>query len=375
MEKKSLKRNIIQVSAYYPPHLGGMENCVKEISENLAQKGHMINVLTSDRGLTKKNKKQSQRSLKNLRVSYLKSTEFAHTPIIFSLFTQLLRAPRSSIIHLHISQALTPEIVFLVSRLKKIPYIAHIHLDVDRSGPFGFLLNPYKQILLKPVLQNASRIICLSPLQKKQITQKYNIPDNKIIVLPNGVGQSFFVKRGNEIKKIPTILFVGRLVKQKNLSRLVNAVSLMKTAAKIQIAGDGEDREKIINLVRRLRLTNIDLLGIKTGEELVDLYKEADIFLLTSNKEGVPLVILEAMAAGLPIVAPDIQGVRELLDDTAILIKEPTVKAYAAALDKLIGDRQVRLDISKKVQLKAREYSWDQLVNKLELIYGEAIGK
>ena len=74
------------------------------------------------------------------RVHYLKSIEFAHTPILFTLFFRLLVLPRHSLIHLHVSHAFAPEIVYLISKLKGIPYIAHIHLDVDPSGPLGFLL-------------------------------------------------------------------------------------------------------------------------------------------------------------------------------------------------------------------------------------------
>ncbi len=365
---KQTKKNIIQVVAYYPPHLGGMENCAKEIAENLARKGHNINVLTSDRGAVSSEKKIT----KNLRVSYLKSIEIAHTPIIFRLFRKLMQISKSSIIHLHISQALIPEIVFVSAKLRNIPYIAHIHLDVDPSGPLGFLLEPYKQILLKPVLRHASKIICLSPRQKKEIAQKYKLPENKIIVLPNGVGESFFIKRKIEKKEIPTILFVGRLVKQKNLPRLINAISMMKKETRVQIAGVGEDENKIKQLIKKLKLKNVSMLGrVRRGKELINLYKNADIFLLTSNKEGVPLVVLEAMAAGLPIVGPDISGVRELLQGSAILVKEPSAKAFAEELDKLIIDKQRQRKLSQKAQQKARQYKWDTLTKKLESIYEE----
>src|SRR6266581_3807484 len=153
---------IVQVASYYPPHLGGMENVAAQIAEVFVDKGYAVSVYTSDIGYSR-NAVISSKS----QVHYLKAIEFAHTPIIFTLFFRLLALPRHSLIHLHVAQAFSPEIVYLISRLKKIPYIAHIHIDVDASGPLGFLLVPYKKFFLKRVLQSATKIICVSEAQKK----------------------------------------------------------------------------------------------------------------------------------------------------------------------------------------------------------------
>src|SRR2546422_4168818 len=135
---------IIQVTSYYPPHLGGMENVAAQIAEGLVDKGYAVLVYTSDMSYSR-NAVISSKS----QVRYLKSIEFAHTPIIFTLFFRLLALPRHSLIHLHVAHAFSPEIVYLISKLKGIPYIAHIHLDVDASGSLGFLLEPYKKLFLK----------------------------------------------------------------------------------------------------------------------------------------------------------------------------------------------------------------------------------
>ena len=168
-------KKIIHVTSYYPPHLGGQENYVKIISNRLAKKGYDIDVLTSDIGAKHKETVFNH----NHRVFYLKSVEFAHTAIIFSLFTKFLIGPKPSLIHLHVAQAFSPEIVFLVSKLRKIPYIAHIHSDVEPTGIYGILLEPYKRIFLKHVLRNATKIICLSDSQKKIIAKKYGISHTK----------------------------------------------------------------------------------------------------------------------------------------------------------------------------------------------------
>src|SRR6266566_6242033 len=125
---------IIQVTSYYPPHLGGMENVAAQIAEGFVEKGYAVSVYTSDIGYSRKAVPNSKAS-----IHYLKSIEFAHTPVLFTLFFRLLALPRLALIHLHVAQALTPEIVYLISKLKGVPYIAHIHADVLSSGPLGFL--------------------------------------------------------------------------------------------------------------------------------------------------------------------------------------------------------------------------------------------
>lgn len=157
---------IVQVTSYYPPHLGGMENVAAQIAEGFVEKGYAVSVYTSDIDYSWNTVPDSKS-----RVHYLKSIEFAHTPILFSLFFRLIALPRHSLIHLHVAHAFSPEIVYLISKLRGIPYIAHIHGDVDASGPLGFLLEPYKKRFLKRVLKSAAKIICLTEPQKKLFLQ------------------------------------------------------------------------------------------------------------------------------------------------------------------------------------------------------------
>ncbi len=362
---KKITNRIVHIVSYYPPHLGGMENCAQELTKKLAEKGYTIDVYTSNIGAENKTEERQ----KNHTVFYLKSIEFAHTPIIFSLFFKLLHMPKPKLMHLHVSQAFSAEIVFLISKLRKIPYIAHIHMDVDQSGPFGFLLKPYKRFFLKPILHHASKIICLSELQKDIISAKYGLKKEKITVLPNGVSKAFFIKRTLKRNNVLTLLFVGRFARQKNVPRLINAINLMHEKVMVRIIGDGEDRNKIESLIKNYKLKNVLLLGKKTGEALVNEYKNADIFVLTSNKEGVPLVLLEAMAAGLPIVASNISGVNEILGDAGIVINNLVPNEFAKTIDNLILNKKLREELSMRAQKKAGNYNWDTIVTKLEKIY------
>jgi glycosyltransferase involved in cell wall biosynthesis len=368
MSKIALTRpTIIQVTSYYPPHLGGMENVAEQIAEGFVDKGYAVSVYTSDIG----NARGTSRNAKS-QVHYLKSIEVAHTPIMFSLFFRLLALPRHSLMHLHVAQAFSPEIVYMISKLKGIPYIAHIHLDVDASGPFGFLLAPYKKLFLKRVLKSAAKIICVSEGQKKLIASRYGLPLEAFVVMPNGVVEDYFIGGKTSENALPHLLFVGRLAAQKNLPLLIEAVAQMQTSVYLDIVGEGELRESIEALIRKYELHNVKLHGKKVGRELIELYRSADIFVLPSFKEaGVSLSMLEALAAGLPVVASDLPEVRDSLNECGVLIQDPTAINYANALDALLSDKDTLRRLSALSVQKARSYSWKNLLNSIEDVYKE----
>ncbi len=355
---------IVQVVPYYPPHLGGIENVAAQIAEGFVDKGYAVSVYTSDIGYSRNAVLDSK-----ARVHYLKSIEFAHTPIPFTLFFRLLALPRHSLIHLHVSQAFSPETVYLISKLKGIPYIAHIHGDVGVSGPLGFLLEPYKKRFLKRVLKSAGKIICLTESQKMLIASKYAIPLASIVVIPNGVAETYFTRKKTSENAVPHLLFVGRLAVQKNPSLLIEAVVQMRTSVFLDIVGEGELRENIEAFIQMYKLQNVKLHGKKTGKELIELYKSAEIFMLPSLNEGFSLAMLEALASGLPVVASDLPEVREILSDCGVLIQDPTAKNYAKALDALLSNKDALRNLSTLSIQKARSYSWENFLDSIEDVY------
>ena len=366
LKKTVVEPTIVQVVPYYPPHLGGMENCAAKIAEGFAEKGYATNVYTSNIGSSK-----CLNSSIGPKVYYLRSIEIAHTPILFALFFRLLTLPSRALIHLHVAQAFSPEIVYLISKIRKIPYVAHVHLDVDPSGPFGFLLETYKKFFLRKVLRSAAKVICLTEPQKHLIASKYMLPVEAIAVVPNGVASEYFVDKRTLENKVPRVLFVGRLAPQKNLSLLISAVAQMKVYVQLDIIGEGEERAKLEDLIRKCELQNVTLHGKKTGNELLEMYKSADIFVLPSLKEGVSLSMLEALATGLPVVASASPDMQQILNECGVLIEEPTASNYAKAIDELLSKKDILKNLSNSAVQKAHSYSWENVLNSIEDIYKE----
>lgn len=358
---------IAHVVSYYPPHIGGMENVVDKISLKLAQNNWPVQVITSNAGAASAPAVVKKR---NYLLNRLRSIEFAHTPVMRGLLRKLFSLPKNSVVHLHIAQVITPEAVWLVSKIRRIPYIAHFHLDVSPSGLLGFLFLIYKKLFLGIVLRDASRVIVTSQEQANLIRKKYFVEPGKIVIMPNGVADYFFKSKPRDLpKRSLKLLFVGRLCIQKRIDRLLDALTLTQAPIMLTIVGDGEKRTSLEKRVKNLGLNNVTFVGAKSSRELVEFYQDADVFVLPSDREaGMPLVALEAMAGGLPVIGSDVLGIREFIADCGLLAS-PSPKAFAQKFDSLWQDKEQLSSLSLQSFLKAKRYSWGFSIKKIEPLY------
>ncbi len=359
---------VVHVVPYYPPHLGGMENVTKAIAEVLA-KTRPVDVLTTNCGATGHPLMEHNGGL---TIRRLRAFEIAHIPVAPGLLFRMLRIPPQVIVHVHVAQALVPEMVWLGRRLRGGNFVAHFHLDVAPSGRFGRYFVWYKKRVLGHTLRAAAKVITFSQDQARFVEQTYCIDPRAIAVVPNGVGPEFTPgpNPGNGEDRPLRVLYVGRLSPQKALPRLVEALAAMSQPVQAMLVGDGDERRMIEDLLRQHSLTNVSLVGVRRGAELVESYRWADVLVLPSDREGMPLVVLEAMACGLPVVATDVVGNRELVGDIGILVP-PNPTSLARVLDQLAQDAHLRAELSTRGLAAARGHTLERQVQRLENIYAE----
>jgi len=361
---------VVHVVPYYPPHVGGMENIARAVAELLARK-HPVHVLTTSCGAREAPPVERR---DGLTVRRLNAREIAHVPVAPLMLAHLLRVPRRSVVHVHIAQALLPEMVWLARRLRGGTFVAHFHLDVPPSGPFGRVFVWYKNHVLGRTLRAAAKVITFSADQARFIERTYRVHPNAITIIPNGVGPEFAPKRTARTKTTSgrplRVLYVGRLSPQKAVPRLVTALAVMTRPVQARIVGDGDERPKVEDLLREHALTSVQLPGVLRGPELIEAYHWADVLVLPSNQEGMPLAALEAMACGLPVVATDVIGNRELLKDVGLLVP-PDAGALALTLDQLALDPDLLGRLRQRAIAASREYTVDRLVERLERLYDE----
>ena len=123
-------------------------------------------------------------------------------------------------------------------------------------------------------------------------------------------------------------------------------------------------------LAGELGLRNVRFVGACLGDDLIAWYRWADAFLLTSEKESTGLVLLEAMAAGLPIVATEVVGVIGTVAEAGLLAR-PEPEAFAKAVDTVIGDPGLQRDLAGRSYQRAQLFPWTTLLGTLEQVYDD----
>lgn len=198
----------------------------------------------------------------------------------------------------------------------------------------------------------------------------------KTVVIPNGVDTGLFVPQRTTSYKplaMSRILFVGRLEKQKNLSSLIKAVSKLEIfrnkrrdrvskngiSARLILVGEGSLKKELTDIAQALDV-DMEVKKPIANNKLLDVYWQADIFVLPSLAEGHPKVLLEAMSCGIPCLASAIPGTTEIITHGRDgWLVEPTVMGIAQGLNHLIRDRQLRLRLGTEAR-KTVEVRFDK---------------
>jgi glycosyltransferase involved in cell wall biosynthesis len=286
----------------------------------------------------------------------------------------LLHLDPSDLVHVHVTQAFAPEIVWLASKFKRYQYLCHVHLDVPPSGPAGFLLRFYKPVVLRRVLGAAEFVLVFTEDQKREAIRRYRLEPGKVRVVPNGVENKFYFESPRVLPARPRLLFAGRLNYQKNLGQLLRALDGISDGFETTLVGEGELKSALMSLAGDLKLQNVNFAGRQDGEALLEYFRQADVFVLPSEREGMPLVLLEAMAMGLPIVATNVTGSKDVVRDgvNGLLVPYGDAAAMRAALLRITADRAQYARASRASSREAEHYTWDKVAAQFVRLYGAA---
>ena len=323
-----------------------------------------------------KNIKQNFLTL--LQLPFLCSSEFFHTLLY-------LRKSKPDIIHAHwtLPQGL---VAIMAKRILKIPCVASIH----GSDVYG-LRFPFLKALNKRVIKY-SDVCTANSIATERFARKVSGIDS-ISVLPMGVDTDLFSKYDEVafLKKQfkiqgPVILSVGRLIDWKGTAYLIKALpEVLKRfpLAKAFIIGSGPQRDELLNLAERLGVqSNIIFIDKMPQAKLVDYYSLADVFVLPSivnekgETEGLGVVLLEAMACELPVIATHVGGIPDIIRDgqTGLLVRPKDAQQISEKIITLLTDEKLRkaLNVNGR-SLIEKTFSWDVISNRFKKIYHHAL--
>lgn len=204
-----------------------------------------------------------------------------------------------------------------------------------------------------------------------------NVPADRIVVVPNGVDGRLPPRKP---KKRPwVILTVARLRSEKTVDVAVEAMARLPAghkAVELWIAGDGPERARLQALVSERQLADrVSFLGHR--EDVPELLRQADAFVLSSRTEGSPNALLEAMAAGLPCVATNVGGVPELIEHgrTGLLVPPDDPDTLARALAGLLSVPERAVAMGDAARAATADFSFDRMARRFEAIYEQELAR
>jgi glycosyltransferase involved in cell wall biosynthesis len=225
----------------------------------------------------------------------------------------------------------------------------------------------------------ADHIFCNSQILKDFLVSRYGLPPSWLTVVHNGVDTDFFQPGRNGKSDGKTVfLSVARLVPDKDHDTMLAAfgrVAVSHPKAELWLVGNGPRRETLEQKVRDSGLAG-RVKFLPVAKDIRHLYHQADVFVLSSVNEALPNVILEAMAAGLPVVATRVGGLPEAVvpGDTGLLVSPRDVDGLAAALGSLLDDPETRRNLGRRGRERVLEqFSFEAMVSRHEEVWSRLL--
>ena len=288
----------------------------------------------------------------------------------FSIFVklyQLMKKERPEVVHTHIYAARYALPVAAFCGIPKKIHTLH-NIAQQEQAKAGKIVNKFmfKHCGVVPA--------ALSEEVKKTVEEVYKLSAEKIPVIFNGVDLSNCKVKEDYTKRDEfKIVHIGRFMDVKNHAMILKTFALFAkqhTDAKLQLIGDGELRKDMEQLAQELGVENsVEFAGLQSN--VYPWLHDADIFILPSKFEGMPMTLIEAMGTGLPIIASAVGGVPDMLTDgeNAMLIK-PKSEQLLASLEMLYHDESIRRVLGQKALQRSLAFSSETMAQRYIELYG-----
>lgn len=375
----------LELTQRFPPALGGVENHVWHLAEGLRRRGVDVEVFTTDL--------QKDLPLERLpapeasfdypvhRFTAVKMADLPHAlgNVAPAMLTGVLSG-RWDVVHAH-AYGYFPTFAGALSKvLDRSALVITPHSDPGRPTREK---RAFDRVVPRATLRRAHRVIALTESERSYLESLGVAPD-RIAVIPNGVDMAEFssfhprTDRGHPVR----VLFAGRCYpEQKGLEVLMHAMARLRERKDIELRIVGEDwggHDVVRSLTRTLGLGDgVTLVGKVTRPALLEEFRRADVFVLPSLFDSFPIAVLEAMAAALPVVATRVGGVPDVVADgqTGLLVAPGDPHGLADGLRQLADDPAARRAMGERGQERARTFSWDDVLTRIQGVYDEAIAE
>jgi glycosyltransferase involved in cell wall biosynthesis len=288
-----------------------------------------------------------------------------------------LSSQRTDLVYIHVAergsafrQAVTTAIAILLGK----PVILHSH-SADFHTFYANLPQAIR-VSLSWIFRKSTRFIVLSHSWKKFYIENLGLAAEQIIVLPNPVKFPAKIRQPIETGKV-SFLFLGKIGERKGAFDLISAFATLPLAhrenAELVIAGDGEGA-RARSMIEQLSLTqSIRILDWVNEQQRDELLARANVFVLPSYNEGLPMALLEAMGWGLPVITTPVGGIPELIStaENGLLVTPGKIEQLSAAIQSLIESEQLRLSLGDAGRESVRPFEISKYCDRLAAIFKE----
>ena len=369
---------IALVSPYDYPYPGGVTEHIAALDKNFRALGHdtcIIAASTTDEDLLGQHVFKVSAAVSPVPFSG-STARITLSPQVYRRVKKILHDEKFDVVHVH--EPTAPVLPLFVLRHSHAVNVGTFHAYRESNAAYE-----YMRPLFQRVFNRLDGRIFVSEAVQDYITQYF---PGDYTIIPNGIDCARFaspdiqpIEQFNDGR--PNILFVGRLEKRKGFRHLIRAYPFVKALvpdARLIVVGAFSDEEKapFLRYARTHRLRGVHFVGLVSPEELPRYYRTATIFCAPSTGfESFGIILLEAMAAGLPIVASDITGYRTVLQNSTegILVPPTDDEALARAIAQLLRDPAQRAAMSACGKAKAAQYDWSIIAKRVLAYYDELI--
>ena len=371
---------IALVSPYDYPYSGGVNEHITALDQHFRALGHDTRIIaassTDEDGLSDHVIKVSGAIVP---ISFSGSTaRVPYAPMVYRRVKQILKRENFDVVHVH--EPAVPMLSLVVLRHSHALNVGTFHAYREKN----MLFDVGKQLLQRAFSRLDGRIF-VSDAVRDYVTHYF---PGDYILIPNGIYCARFSDSTRSVQPIerfndgrPNILYVGRMDKRKGFRYLLRAFPRIKQVipeARLIVVGAFSDKEKapFVRYARAHHLRSVHFVGYASREELPRYYRTATIFCAPSTGfESFGVILLEAMAAGVPIVASDITGYRSVVTDNVegLLVQPEDDQALAGTITALLRDPGRRAQMSAVGKAKAMQYDWDIVARRVLAYYDELI--
>lgn len=373
------------------PSVGGSGYLATRLGQHLAHKGHEIHFITYERPFS-----LMWQQTRGVYVDLVDRFDYPlfkaiGPPYSVALTSKILKCAQDSkldLLHAHyaIPHAMS---AYMAREISGLPYVVTLHgSDVHTLG-----LDPAYKPVVKHTVENANGVTAVSDFLRKKAQDELGI-ERDIQVIPNFIDTTHFtptpgfrltvesgcvsLRKGNEAETIdPEEKVLLHASNFRPVKRVVDLIEIMRIIVdhnpkvRLVIAGDGPTRIEVERRIEALDLcNNVHLLGIKSN--MKEIMCSADVFVLNSTLEGMPLVLLEAMSCGLPVVTTPAGGIPELVRPgiDGMVTKGFEQDEYAQTILEILDNEQLRLKMASAGRSRVEDqFSADNIVPKYEKLF------